>query len=144
MVALQLLSVIHPTLHTSHTPHFPHSTLPPTECRLQCLLVPHTRENLVSSSLSRSVKRQYVIHSNFNLSNFLPIKFILYVCVCVYVFVQVNQFACENCRADRDFEQDEFQSIEDSVRRVREQVHWREWDEGDGGGEGGGEGEGVG
>ena len=43
--------------------------------------------------------------------------------MCVCVFVQANQFACENCRADRDFEQDEFQSIEDSVRRVREQVH---------------------
>ena len=36
--------------------------------------------------------------------------------------IQVNQFACEHCRADRDFEQEEFQSIEDSVRRVREQV----------------------
>ena len=35
---------------------------------------------------------------------------------------QVNQFACEHCRDDRDFEQDEFQSIEDAVRRVREQV----------------------
>ncbi|CAI8020747.1 hypothetical protein GBAR_LOCUS12381, partial [Geodia barretti] len=41
---------------------------------------------------------------------------------CLFFSFKVNQFACEHCRDDRDFEQDEFQSIEDAVRRVREQV----------------------